>query len=68
MKNLYDIRRELVKYKQNLREINRLIAVSDGKTKLFKDKLKIKCKIKKLEEELERKENDGYSKGKEWNW
>lgn len=65
MKNLYDIRRELIKYKQNLREINRLIAVSDGKTKLFKDKLKIKCKIKKLEEELERKENDGYSKGKE---
>lgn len=64
MRNLYDIRRELVKYKQNLREINRLIAVSDGKTKLFKDKLKIKCKIKKLEE-LERKENDGYSKGKE---
>lgn len=65
MRNLYDIRRELVKYKQNLREINRLIAVSGGKTKLFKDKLKIKCKIKKLEEELERKENDGYSKGKE---
>lgn len=61
MRNLYDIRRELVKYKQNLREINRLIAVSDGKTKLFKDKLKIKCKIKKLEE-LERKENDEYSK------
>lgn len=52
----------MVKYKQNLREINRLIVVSDGKTKLFKDKLKIKCKIKKLEEELERKENDEYSK------
>ena len=58
MRSLYDIRRELVKYKQNLREINRLIAVSDGKTELFKDKLKIKCKIKKLEKELERKSYD----------
>lgn len=55
MRNLYDIRRELVKYKQNLREINRLIGVSDRRTDLFKEKLKIKCKIKKLEEELERK-------------
>ncbi len=58
MRSLYDIRRELVKYKQNLREINRLIAISDAKTELFKDKLKIKCKIKKLEEELERKSYD----------
>lgn len=58
MRNLYDIRRELVKYKQNLREINRLIAVSDRKADLFKDKLKVKCKIKKLEEELERKSYD----------
>lgn len=58
MRSLYDIRRELVKYKQNLKEINRLIAVSDRRTDLFKEKLKIKCKIKKLEEELERKSYD----------
>jgi hypothetical protein len=58
MRSLYDIRRELAKYKQNLREINKLIAVSDRKTDLFKDKLKIKCKIEKLEEELERKNYD----------
>lgn len=56
MKPKCEIRRELVKYKDNLREINRLIASSDRKSNdLFKEKLKIKCKIEKLEEELERK-------------
>lgn len=58
MKPKCEIRRELVKYKDNLRKINRLIAVSDRRTDLFKEKLKIKCKIKKLEEELERKSYD----------
>ena len=58
MKPKCEIRRELVKHKQNLKEINRLIAVSDRRTDLFKEKLKIKCKIKKLEEELERKSYD----------
>ena len=48
MRSLYDIRRELVKHKQNLKEINRLIAASDRRTDLFKEKLKIKCKIKKV--------------------
>lgn len=49
MRSLYDIRRELVKYKQNLREINRLITSSDKKSEnLLKEKLKIKCKIEKL--------------------
>lgn len=59
MRSLYDIRRELVKYKQNLREINRLITSSDKKSEnLLKEKLKIKCKIEKLEEELGRKSYD----------
>ena len=58
MRSLYDIRRELVKHKQNFQVINRLIAVSDRRIDLFKEKLKIKCKIKKLEEELERKSYD----------
>lgn len=56
MKPKSEIRRELVKYKDNLREINRLIATSDKQSNdLFKEKLKIKYKIEKLEKELERK-------------
>ena len=58
MRSLYDIRRELVKYKQNLREINRLITSNKVSENLLKEKLKIKCKIEKLEEELERKSYD----------
>mgnify|MGYP006934502427 FL=1 len=58
MRSLYDIRRELVKYKQNLREINRLITSNKTSENLLKEKLKIKCKIEKLEEELERKSYD----------
>ena len=54
MKPKSKIRRELVKYKDNLREINRLIESSDRQSNdLFKEKLKIKDKIEKLEKELE---------------
>lgn len=59
MRSLYDIRRELVKYKNNLKEINRLITSSDRKPdNLLKEKSMIKYKIEKLEEELERKSYD----------
>lgn len=65
MKPKCEIRRELVKYKDNLRKINRLIASSDSQSNdLFKEKLKIKYKIEKLEDELERKDNDEYRKSK----
>lgn len=64
MKSLYDIRRDLVKYKNNLKEINRLITSSDKKSEsLYKEKFMIKCKIEKLEEELERKKY-GYNTSK----
>lgn len=54
MKSKSEIRRELLKYKDNLREINRLIASSNKQPNdLFKEKLKIKYKIEKLENELE---------------
>lgn len=46
MRSLYDIRRELVKYKQNLKEINRLIAVSDRRTDLFKENLRLNVRLK----------------------
>ena len=52
MRNLYDIRRELVKYKSNLKEINRLILIHDDSIKLYKEKIKIKEKIKELQKEL----------------
>lgn len=65
MKPKCEIRRELVKYKDNLRKINRLIESSDSQSNdLFKEKLKIKYKIEKLEDELERKDNDEYRKSK----
>lgn len=55
----------MVKYKDNLRKINRLIESSDSQSNdLFKEKLKIKYKIEKLEDELERKDNDEYRKSK----
>ena len=46
MRSLYDIRRELVKHKQNLKEINRLIAVSDRRTDLFKENLRLNVRLK----------------------
>lgn len=52
MRSLYDIRRELVKYKSNLKEINRLILIHDDSIKLYKEKIKIKEKIKALQKEL----------------
>lgn len=52
MRSLYDIRRELVKYKSNLKEINRLILIHDDAIKLYKEKIKIKEKIKALQKEL----------------
>lgn len=52
-RNLYDIRRELVKYKQNLKEINRLIVSSKPSIKLYRQKEIIKLKIKELEKEYE---------------
>ena len=61
MKSLYDIRRDLVKYKNNLKEINRLITSSDKKSESLYNM--IKCKIEKLEEELERKKY-GYNTSK----
>lgn len=53
MRSLYDIRRELVKYKQNLKEINRLIVSSKPSIKLYRQKEIIKLKIKELEQEYE---------------
>lgn len=45
MKPKCEIRRELVKYKDNLRKINRLIASSDRQSNdLFKEKLNIRLK------------------------
>lgn len=52
MRSLYDIRRDLVKYKSNLKEINRLILIHDDSIKLYKEKIKIKEKIKALQKEL----------------
>ena len=53
MRSLYDIRRELVKYKQNLKEINRWIVSSKPSIKLYRQKEIIKLKIKELEKEYE---------------
>lgn len=53
MRSLYDIRRELVKHKQNLKEINRLIVSSPPSIKLYRQKEIIKLKIKELEKEYE---------------
>lgn len=52
MRSLYDIRRELVKYESNLKEINRLILIHGDSIKLYKEKIKIKEKIKALQKEL----------------
>lgn len=52
MRTKYEIRRELVKYKSNLKEINRLILIHDDAIKLYKEKIKIKEKIKALQKEL----------------
>jgi hypothetical protein len=55
MRSLYDIRRELVKYKQNLKEINRLIVSSKPSIKLYRQKEIIKLKIEELEKEYEQR-------------
>ncbi len=55
MRSLYDIRRELVKYKQNLTEINRLIVSSKPSIKLYRQKEIIKLKIEELEKEYEQR-------------
>lgn len=52
-RSLYDIRRKLIKYKQNLKEINRLIVSSKSSIKLYRQKEIIKLKIKELEKEYE---------------
>lgn len=57
-RNLYFLRRELIKYYNNLREINRLI-ISKPSEILVNNKIKIKNKIKELEEEYKKiKENN----------
>ena len=53
MRSLYDIRRELVKYKQNFKKINRLIVSSKPSIKLYRQKEIIKLKIEELEKEYE---------------
>lgn len=53
MKKIFEIRRELVKYKNNLKEINRLIVSSKPSIKLYRQKEIIKLKIEELEKEYE---------------
>lgn len=52
MRTKYEIRRDLVKYRNNLKEINRLISAHDNLIRIDKEKIKIKQKIKSLEEKL----------------
>ena len=53
MKKIFEIRRELVKYKNNLKEMNRLIVSSKPSIKLYRQKEIIKLKIEELEKEYE---------------
>lgn len=57
MKKIFEIRRELVKYKNNLKEINRLIVSSKPSIKLYRQKEIIKLKIEELEKECEQFKN-----------
>jgi hypothetical protein len=61
MRKLYEIRVELIKYKNNLREINRLMSSKPSKI-LVDNKEKIKQKIKDLEKELETVKDKGSEK------
>lgn len=61
MRKLYEIRVELIKYKNNLREINRLMSSEPSKI-LVDNKEKIKQKIKDLEKELEAVKDKGSEK------
>nr|DAD88976.1 MAG TPA: hypothetical protein [Myoviridae sp. ct96L1] len=63
-RSLYEVRRELIKYYDNLREINRLM-VSEPSETLVNNKKKIKNKINELEEEYKKiKENNNTQKYK----
>lgn len=61
MRKLYEIRVELIKYKNNLREINRLMSSEPSKI-LVDNKEKIKQKIKDLEKELKTVKDKGSEK------
>lgn len=63
-RSLYEVRRELIKYYDNLREINRLMVSKPSKT-LVNNKKKIKNKINEIEEEYKKiKENNNTQKYK----
>lgn len=63
-RSLYEVRRELIKYYDNLREINRLMISKPSET-LVNNKKKIKNKINELEEEYKKiKENNNTQKYK----
>ncbi len=60
-RSLYEVRRELIKYYDNLREINRLMVSEPS----VNNKKKIKNKINELEEEYKKiKENNNTQKYK----
>lgn len=60
-RSLYEVRRELIKYYDNLREINRLMVSEPS----VNNKKKIKKKINELEEEYKKiKENNNTQKYK----